>query len=219
MAPEPDERGRIGGALIELCFERGYSAASSAALVGRAGLDANAFHRHFADLEDCFLKTLEAEVGRFRREASALDLGGDWRQRTRVGAYASYRFLAADRRLARFFLVEARAAGERPRLFVDGILEDLAAQVDRGRAEMAAGGSVGPTTAAALVGGVFNQLYGIVGRRAPLPPEGVIVPQLMYAIVLPYLGPAVAREELTMPPPRSSPDARPVAGEVPGAVL
>jgi hypothetical protein len=50
-------------------------------------------------------------------------------------------------------------------------------------------------------GGIFNRIFATVGQGEPIPPEPKIVPQLMYGAVLPYLGPEVAKEELTIPPP------------------
>ena len=48
-------------------------------------------------------------------------------------------------------------------------------------------------------GGVFNQIYAVVGQGKPL--TETRIPELMYTAVLPYLEPEAALEELKMPAP------------------
>jgi hypothetical protein len=51
VAAAIDEPARIREALLDLCFERGYANLELPMLLARAG---EAFHRLYADLEDCF---------------------------------------------------------------------------------------------------------------------------------------------------------------------
>lgn len=199
MAPRPSPRARLHDALLGLCFERGFTRVDLVALLDRADVDRAAFRREFADLEACFLAVFRAEVESYRRPPPPP--GGGWLEHLRARAYSLYRFLAADRRRARFILVEARAAGEPTLLYAGQLIEELFDLIDAGRRELADPSSLTRATAESLGGGVFNQLYAILGRGATLPPEAEIVPQLMYCVVLPYLGPAAARAELEIPPP------------------
>jgi AcrR family transcriptional regulator len=211
MAPQSDQRARVHDALIDLCFERGFKNVELASLLARAEVDRPAFARHFADLEDCFFQVFEIEVDRYQREAApAPEPLADWRSRVRATAYALYRFLAADERLSRFVLVESRVAGERTQVFAGLQIEALFDLIDEGRQELDDPDYITRATAEAIGGGVFNQLYAVIGRGAPLPPEGEIVPQLMYCIVLPYAGRAAAHEELAIPPPPRRPQPRPL---------
>ncbi len=202
MPSPPSPRDRLHDALLDLCFERGFTRVDLNDLLDRAALDREAFDREFADLEDCFFAVFKAEIEDFQRQATALPVqASDWRRRIRSGAYALYRFLAADERRSRFILVESRGAGERTMLFAGQRIEALFDLIDEGRHELADPGSITRATAESLGGGIVNQLYSIVGRRAALPPEDEIVPQLLYTVVLPYLGPVAALQELTTPPP------------------
>ncbi len=201
MAPRPSPRDRLHDALLDLCFERGFTRIDLGALLARAEVDRATFAGEFADLEGCFLAVFRAEVESYRREARPLAQTGSWRERVRARAYALYRFLAADQRRGRFVLVDSRAAGERTLLFAGQLIDELFDLIDGGRGELADPDSLTRATAESIGGGMFNQLYAILGRGAALPPEGEIVPQLMYSVVLPYLGPVAARQELEIPPP------------------
>jgi len=202
MALSPSPRARLHDALLELCFERGFRQVDLGSLLARAGLDRAAFAREFRDLEDCFDACFKAEVERYRRQAPPLVAQpGGWREQVRARAYSLYRFLCADRRRARFIVVDSRAAGERTLLFAGQVIEELFDLIDGGRRELAEPRLLTRATAESIGGGIFNQVYAILGRATALPPEAEIVPQLMYCIVLPYLGPVAAREELRIRPP------------------
>jgi AcrR family transcriptional regulator len=210
MPSRPSPRARLHQALLDLCFERGFKRIEPGELLARAAVDRATFAHEFADLEDCFFAVFKAEVDRCRRQAAALpDRPGAWRERVRVGAYALYRYLAADERRARFILVESRGAGERTLLFAGRQVEALVDLIDAGRRELGDPDSITRATAESLGGGILNQLYAILGR-GPLPPEGEIVPQLMYTVILPYLGPTVALQELAIPPPPHPAEPRPL---------
>jgi AcrR family transcriptional regulator len=198
MAPRPSPRARLHDALLELRFERGFPRVDLGTLLDRADVDHSAFLHEFADLEACFLAVFRAEVESYRRPPPA---PGGWLEHLRARAYSLYRFLTADRRRGHFIVVDARAAGEPTLLFAGQLIEELFDLIDAGRQELADPDSLTRATAESIGGGTINQLYAILGRGAALPPEAEIVPQLMYCIVLPYLGPVAARRELEIPPP------------------
>lgn len=200
--PQRDERDRLHSALVDLCFERGFRKIELWALFARAGLDRAAFDRHFDDLEDCFFTAFEVEADRYRREyAPSPEEFPDWRERVRATLYALFRFLAADRRRARFVVVDSQVAGERTRLLTGRLIEVLFDLVDEGRAELENPDSLSRATAEAVGGGVLNQVYAAVARPIRLPDEQELVPELMYCVVLPYSGLEAALEELYIPPP------------------
>jgi len=196
-----EEERRLREALLDLCVERGYSDLRLEDVLGRAGVDAPAFHRRYADLDTYFNVVLAAAYADFfkiAQEAVAGETG--WRNRMRATAYALLRFLRSDERVARLAAVEAQHGGEGAlRLFVETFnrLVDL---LDEGSAE--AGGPDSPSRATALgIGGVvFARIQEAVAEdELGLGEEEI--PQLMYAAVFPYLGAEAAEEELHIPPP------------------
>jgi AcrR family transcriptional regulator len=196
------ERDRIRRALIDLCFERGFPSLALEDLLERADVDLAAFHRHFKDLPDCFYEVYLAELEGFRARAlRARADASSWRERVRVTAYALYRFLGSDPKLRKLTTADVRSGGERVQSLVGEEIEALFDLIDEGRREPAAPASLTRATAEQVGGGIFNQLYLVGARRAAMAPEEQIIPQLMYSVVLPYLGVAAASEELEIPPP------------------
>jgi AcrR family transcriptional regulator len=189
-------------ALIDLCFESGFSALTVEALCRRAGVGRTAFRRWHASLEDCFFEVCRGELRRYRRRAITARAGlSEWPSRLRVTTYTLYRFLAEDERRRRFTLVDARVAGERSKLLLEKEIEALLDLIDEGRDEPSAPPRLTRATAESLAGGIFNELYLAAAHHGPLPREAHLVPEIMYSAVLPYLGPAAAAEELELPSP------------------
>lgn len=204
------ERERIGKALIDLCFERGFAQVTAEGLCARAEVDRPVFDAQYADLEDCFCQTLEAERDDFFAyldRTVALTGSERWADRVRAVAYGLLHYLRADRARTHFLTVELNQAGERATLiWTETILKPLVDLIDEGRREPGAPTSLTRATAEQVGGGIFAQIYAATGggeRHLPDPP---IVPELMYAVVLPYLGSVAAAEELTAPPPSDLPE-------------
>jgi len=197
--------------LLDLCFERGHAGVTVDALCRRAGIDRAAFGHRYTDLEGCFFEVHRVELERYRDRAAVAREGvTSWRGRLRATAYALYRFLAEDERLRHLIVVEARRAGERVRPLLEEELEALVDLIDEGRREPYASPSLTRATAEQVGGGICNQMQLAAGTREPMPAEGEIVPQMMYAAVLPYLGAAAAAEELEIPPPAHPQEGPPV---------
>lgn len=201
-ATERGDRWPLQSALIDLCFERGLSALTVTDVCRCADLSPAAFRSYYADLENCFLEICAAEHRRYRRIATAAAAGlGEWRDRLRATAYALHRSLDADERLRWLAIVEPRAAGGRAALLLDRSINSLYDLIDEGRAEPPAPQRLTRATAEFLGGAIFDEVFITSARRRPLRPEQEAVPEMMYLMVLPYLGEAAAAEELRNPPP------------------
>jgi len=121
------QRGRMIEAMAEAVAEKGYTSATVADVVARAGVSRKTFYEHFADREECFLAAYDAAVdvllgavaGRVAAggagEGAAADGNGghDWREAVRGGVRAYLESLAVHPAFARTFLVEVRVAGPR----------------------------------------------------------------------------------------------------------
>ncbi|HTR75278.1 MAG TPA: TetR/AcrR family transcriptional regulator [Solirubrobacterales bacterium] len=196
-----EEERRLREALLDLCVERGYADLRLEDVLERAGVDAAAFHRHYADLDACFAAVLGQAYGEFFERAQEAVAGQTgWRDRMRATAYALLRFLRADERVARLAAVEVQHAGEGAQQLFLETFNRLVDLIDEGSAE--AGGPDSPSRATALgVGGVlFARLQEAVAE-SELGLGEEEIPQLMYAAVFPYLGAEAADEELRIPPP------------------
>ncbi len=190
------ERALIVEALVEVAAERGYGETTIEAVVERAGLDRPAFDRHFRGKYDCFLSAWqEINEGCLEAMIRAYDSHEDWPDRLRAVAHQVVEGLRRDPDRA-CFGVEVLAAGDAARARRDMTMRVIASLIDAGRQEMEDPEAVPHTTAEALAGSAYGQIYSKVvrGQADDLP---ALVPQLMSAAVMPYLGAEAALRELS----------------------
>ena len=200
--PDPaDDRTRLREALLDLSLRQGYPDFDLDALLERAEVDLDGFHRHFADLEDCFCAVLAGIYEEFFAYAQQAVAGvGGWRDRIRATAYAMLRFFMGDERVAHLGAVDAGRGGERAGLLFVKTFDRLVDLIDEGRGETADPETFTRATAVGIGGAIFARVQeAVAGGELELGEEEL--PQLMYAAVLPYLGAAAAEEELRTPPP------------------
>ena len=190
------ERALIVEALIEIAAERGYGETSIDLVLERAELDRAAFDRHFRGKYDCFLSAWqEMNDECLATMVKAYESREEWPDRLRAVAYEIVEGLRRDPSRASFG-VEVLAAGDAARARRDMTMRVIASLIDAGRREMEDPEAVPHTTAEALAGSAYGQIYSRVVRgQAEDLPE--LVPQLMSAAVMPYLGPEAALEELS----------------------
>jgi AcrR family transcriptional regulator len=195
------EVSRLREALLDLCTERGYKKLKLKHLLERAGLDKEAFHRHYADLDACFAAVLgEIYDEFFSRATEAVAGQNGWRDRMRATAYALLRFLRRDERVARLAAVEVQYAGKRAQVLFQETFSRLVKLLDEGSAEADGPESPGLATAIGVGGVVFARIQEAVAEgELGLGEEEI--PELMYAAVFPYLGAEAAEEELHISPP------------------
>ncbi|MGH2976417.1 MAG: TetR/AcrR family transcriptional regulator [Solirubrobacterales bacterium] len=190
------ERARIVEALIEIAAERGYAETTIELILVRAGVDRPAFDRHFRGKYDCFLSTWqEINEACMREMLEAYNSQDEWPDRLRAVACEIVDSLRNDPARAAF-AVEVLSAGDAARARRDMTMRVIASLIDAGRNEMDDPESVPHTTAEALAGSAYGQVYAKVvkGQADELP---ALVPQLMSAAVLPYLGIEAGLAELS----------------------
>jgi AcrR family transcriptional regulator len=190
------ERTRIVEAVIEVAAERGYGATGIDLILDRAGVDRPAFDRHFRGKYDCFLSAWQ-DVSEECLETMvrAYESREGWPDRLRAVAEQIVSGLRDDPSRASFG-VEVLAAGDAARARRDMTMRVVAGLIDAGRQQMDDPEAVPHTTAEALAGSAYGQIYSRVVRGAvdELPD---LIPQLMSAAVMPYLGVEAAMAELS----------------------
>ncbi|MGA8744635.1 MAG: TetR/AcrR family transcriptional regulator [Solirubrobacterales bacterium] len=196
-----DQRARLREALLDLSLGRGYPDFDLEALLERAGVDGESFHRHFTDLDDCFCAILAETYDEFFAYAQLSVAGVEgWRDRIRATAYAMLRFLLRDERVAHLGAVDAGRGGKRAQVLFVETFERLVDLIDEGRGETTEPDSFTRATAVGVGGVIFARVQeAVAGGELELGEEEL--PKLMYAAVFPYLGAAAADEELHAPPP------------------
>jgi|SRR5271154_2513139 len=176
---------------------------SVADVIERAGVSRAAFRDQFADREACLLATFDLGVERVGPPmVAAYEAEPRWLDGIKAALVRLLGFLEDEPALGAVCVLYVMGGGAvvlRRRAQVLGM---LAAAIDRGRALLPAGRQQPPPMIAeGVVGGVLaiiqNRLLPADERPAMIELFGPLVS----TIVLPYLGPAVARREMTRPAP------------------
>lgn len=195
---------RVWAALADLVAEGGYASLSVEGLLERSGVRRAEFEARYAGIEDCVLQVYEASIDHFLglvRAAYAAER--TWRDGLRAAAYAAAEWIAGHPRKTRFGMVDVlEAESEMVRVRREELFRVCAALIDAGRAEAPDPQAIPASAPILAIGSIAEMLTRqLQGGRAVQPTR--MVPQLMYLAVRPYVGEAVAREELLIPPPTS----------------
>lgn len=198
--PDPERRA-LEQALVAVVCELGLRDTTVEAVCERAGVEPRAYRSHFADVEEGYRRLFELGAREVLMDALvAFAAPASYPDRLRAVAHAMYRFMAVDERRARFLYVEVFSAGEATQLIRDQLMEGMYELIDHGRQELADPDSISRATAEAIGGSILSRIR-ISLAEDDLESLRIALPQLMYNVVLPYVGDEVARLELEIPPP------------------
>ncbi len=196
------QRSRLIAAAIGVVEADGYSALTVGKVVTRSRISRKTFSEIFPDLEDCFLAAFEQTLARGREIALAAFAEEDgWRSGMRAALLATLAAMEQERGLARLCVVDSLGAGPRVVERREQTLAEIAQAIDGGRAAATRARPM-PLTADALAGGIAELLHVSLRRENHVPLTDLLG-SLMSIIVLPYLGPAAARQEFNAPAPRT----------------
>jgi AcrR family transcriptional regulator len=190
------QRARIVASMVSVASEHGVRYATVARVVARSGVSRRTFYELFVDREDCFVAAFDQCVERIAAVVvPAYHHPSKWRERVRAGLTALLEYLDREPAIARLTIVETLGAGHRALERRRRGIAQIIALIDHEGREAGSGEGPPPLTAEGLVGGALSLIHArIVDDDTPL--VGLLGP-LMATIVLPYLGPAAARRELT----------------------
>ncbi len=193
--------------MADAMAERGAAGAtvSVADVIARAGVSRAVFRELFADREACLLATFELAMALVeRRTAGAYESEPRWLDGIRAALASLLGFVEEEPALATLCVVYSMSGGADVLRRRAEVLGQLAAVVDRGRLQVPPGRPQPPPV---IAEGVVGAVLAIVQNRLLLPerpPMADLFGPLMSMIVMPYMGPAVARRELTRPAPRTA---------------
>jgi len=188
-------RDRILVAMIRVVGSKGYDATSVADVIEEAGTSRTTFYKHFDDKHDCFLTAYDRLVERvFAAVVANCDGEKSWLDRVCKGLETLVEIFALEPELARTAVVEVAVAGADARQRHWDAVARFTAYLDGGR--RLNGGPELPehisTMAAGAVSGlIFDEL--VAGRAEQLPE---LLPDLLFALLVPYIGPTAAAEEM-----------------------
>lgn len=189
------QRNRIHQAMIEVVSERGYPETRVVDVIGVAGVSRKTFYELFDSKEDCFLAAYDVLLGNLLEEAEdAFESkpGATWAERIGAALEALLRHLAEHPGEARFAIVEVLAAGPKALARRDAALRQFTGFLESGRSVTSV--DLPGIVSLSVAGGVNELLYSEIlhGAVARLPSR---LPDLMFWVALPYLGPEGAAAE------------------------
>jgi AcrR family transcriptional regulator len=208
--------------------ERGYGAVTVAHITARAKVSRRTFYELFVDRDECLLEVMRDIEQRVTAELRAAGLDGlGWRERIRMGLWTVLRFFDREPVLARFCVAQSARGEDRMVAYRQELLARITSVIAEGARESVEGQECSPLVAEGIAGAVLSilntRLSASAGARrrghGDMPPLAVLLGELMGLIVLPYLGPEIAREERFRPVPAAPARARlpvPAAGSKQG---
>lgn len=192
------EREQLLEAMVRVAAEKGYEATTVSDVVELAGVSRATFYENFEGKEDCFLEAYDAVIDVLvAHVTSAFEsaAGEPWPRRIAVGLEALVELLAAEADIARMAMVEVTAAGDDARERYRAALARFAPFLEEGRTYSGQGDALPADTARFAVGGATSMIFDEIraGRGQELQR---MLPDLVFAVLMPYLGPEAAEEEM-----------------------
>jgi AcrR family transcriptional regulator len=193
---------RIKEAMVTLVGRQGYEATSLEQIYAEAGVSPEDFSRHFAGKQDCLEQVWERMTVDYICTCKGAYMAEDsWRDGLRAAGYAALEWLFAAEARTRFFLIEVMAGGEMVRAYRDVMMDEFIEMLDGGRRAAANPAAFTRGTAEGLTGAVYESAIASIKAREGLAESQQRVKSVMHVIVLTYLGPEAAEEELAIPAP------------------
>ncbi len=181
------QRERILRAILDVTSVAGYARCSVEDVIATAGVSRRTFYDLYPNKQAAFLAAYDDAVAALERAMLAAFSTGDGIVERTVRALETLaERLAGDPAMTEACVVEALAAGSEAVARRDATMRQLARLIDRG-VTLSLGRAPSPLTAEAIAGGIHEIVYAraVRGELAQL---RAAVPDLVYAIFLPYAG-------------------------------
>jgi AcrR family transcriptional regulator len=191
------QRERLREAMVRVSSDKGYAATTIAEVAEAAGVSSATFYEHFDDKDACFFEAFDAVNDVLVAHVSAAyeaAIDEPWPVRVTAALRALVELLAGEAGIARMTMVEVTAAGDEARKRYTRALGRFTPLLEEGR-EFCGRQNLPVDTARFAIGGATALVYDEVraGRGAELPG---ILPDLVFAVLMPYLGPEAAEQEM-----------------------
>jgi AcrR family transcriptional regulator len=192
------DRVRLMEAMMRAAADQGYDATTVADIVDRAGIGSEAFYENFVSKEDCFLQAYDSALDLLVAHVStAWDAAADrpWPERVAAALRALLELFAAEDDVARMAIVEVTALGEEARMRYRAAASRFVDFLDAGRDVSAQARDLPPDTARFAIGGATSLIFDEI-RAGRGPEMERKLPDLVFAVTVPYLGAEDAEAEM-----------------------
>jgi AcrR family transcriptional regulator len=183
--------------MVRVAAERGYAASTVDEVAEVAGVSSATFYELFEDKEACFLEAFGAVNDVVVAHVSAAYVAAEsapWPERIAAALRALVELLADEADIARLTMIEAGAAGEQARERYEESLARFIPFLEEGR-EFSEQKDLPPDTARFAIGAATSMIFDEIraGRGDELEK---LLPDLVFAVLMPYLGPDAAEREM-----------------------
>ncbi len=190
------ERERLLEAMVRVAAAKGYEATTVGDVIEMSGVSSETFEETFEDKESCFLEAYDAVIDVLVAHVSTAfetASGEPWPDRIVAVLRALVELLSAESDIARMAMVEVTAAGEGARARYRAALGRFTPFLEEGLAYCGQSDDLPPDTASFAIGSASAMIFDEIraGRGADLVR---ILPDLTFAVLMPYLGPEEAEE-------------------------
>jgi AcrR family transcriptional regulator len=190
-----NQRERILAAVADATADGGYSETSVEDIIARAGVSRRTFYDIFKNKQDAFLAAYDEAVRRLlwgvRDASSEEDLDFADRITAALGAFLAA--LVQSPSFGRMCVVEVLAAGPEAVRRRNDAMATFAALIREYALEHLGSEPASPIAAELLVGGIYETVYSRLADGQVGELEGLL-PELVYAVLVSYLGEAAAAE-------------------------
>jgi AcrR family transcriptional regulator len=185
-------------AMLRVAAAKGYEATTVTDVIEVAGVPRSSFEEMFEDKSACFLEAYDAVFDVLVAHVTAAfeaAAGEPWPERIAAGLRALVELLANEADIARLSMVEVTAAGDDARARYRAALARFTPFLEEGREYSSQTEELPPDTARFAIGGATSMIFDEI--RAGRGPElERILPDLVFAVLMPYLGPEEAEDEM-----------------------
>ncbi|HEX8958999.1 MAG TPA: TetR/AcrR family transcriptional regulator [Solirubrobacterales bacterium] len=192
------DRERLREAMVRVAAAKGYEATTVTDVVELAGVSRATFYEMFEDKAACFLEAYDAVIDVLVAHVTSAFVAATsepWPQRIAAGLGALAELLAAESDIARMAMVEVTAAGDEARERYRAALARFTPFLEEGRTYSGQGDKLPPDTARFAIGGATSMIFDEI-RAGRGPEMERILPDLVFAVLMPYLGPEAAETEM-----------------------
>ena len=191
-----NQRERLLAATALVTARRGYAETTVAEIHDAAGVSRRTFYEHFANKEQAFLAAYDEVSQQLLRDVEgALADARSFAEGVTSCLAAFLEFVANEPTFAQLCIVEVLSAGPEALDRRNKTMRAFAELVERGAALCVPDASPPALTAQTIVGGIYEVVYSrlVENRTDELPG---LLPDLAFAVMLPYAGPAAAQKVL-----------------------
>ena len=185
-------------AMVRMAAAKGYEATTTADVVEFAGVTQESFDEMFTSKEACFLEAYEAVFDVLVAHVTAAfeaAAGEPWPEQIAAGLGAMVELLSIEADIARLAMVEVTAAGDDARARYRAMLTRFTPFLEQGRTYSGQGDELPADTARFAIGGATSMIFDEV-RAGRGPDLKRILPDLVFAVLMPYLGSKAAEDEM-----------------------